>query len=171
MSYAQRELINLVEAVALGLRDPANNYVLKKDVTAEVERRLLVETHPAVMAEIIRSVSQSTTTRFFNGRKPKFSDQGGLYFPGFWLPLGGGKRVLMADATDADLLAYADGVEDNRKKINEAADRTGDYVRERMSAWGRHPGKLLHWVEVHEFGYEPTEQDPEEYFSDDEELD
>lgn len=168
MNFGQKEIRRIIEETALELRDPADNYVYQKNVIDAVEGKLLSNVHPATAAEIIRLVSVSETRAFFNSRKPKFSAQGSFYLPGFWLPLGGGKRVQMADATDLDLVEYGDGVEQNRTKINKAADRTREYVAERVAQFGKHPGRRLHWIECEVFGYTACESDPEDYYEEEE---
>lgn len=168
-SYGQRQIDEFVREIALELRDPATNYVYQKQVTEALEKKLMLGVDPAVMSALIRSASASQVKSYFDRCKPKFGPQQSLYFPGFWLPLGAGKRVQMADASDQDLIAYGEGVQANRQKINVAADRTEEYVTSRVARLNQHPGRRLHWIEVNEFGYPAEEQDPEEFMYDEEE--
>lgn len=166
MNFGQRELRALIEKIAIELRDPIDNYVHQKQVVDAVEEKLRSgKVHPAILSEIARLASSSQVSGFFASRKPKLTTQGSLYFPGFWLPLGGGKRVQMCDATDLDLVTYGEGVEDNRKKVDDAAKRSQQYIAERVLGIQANPGRRLHWVEVNVFGYAQTEQDPNEYLS------
>jgi len=169
VNYGQRKLRELIEKIALELRDPADNYVQQSDVIKVLLERLRYgNVDEAIAAEVINLVAGSEVRGFFNSRKPKFTSQGSLYFPGFWLPLGKGKRVQMSDASNFDLIAYGDGVRGNREKIDAAEDRTRAYVAERAAALEANPGRRLHWAEVHLFGYNPEEQDPDEYLIGDE---
>lgn len=164
MNYGQKKIRDLIEQTAIEMRDPADNYVYQSEVAKEVECRLRdAEQHPAVMAEIVHLVAQAETRAFFNSRKPKFSAQGSLYMPFFWLPLGKGKRVQMSDASDFDLTEYGDGVRVNRERVDLAEDKTRLYVAQRVAELKGNPGRRLHWVEINLFGFDEKALDPEEY--------
>lgn len=165
MNYGDIQLDQLVNEIALASKEAGSNYVYRKSVVEAVEAQLLAGGLPlSAMADLIQRAAEREVDRYFNRRKPKIGAQGAIYFPEFWLPLGAGKRIQMCDATDLDVTAWAQGIENNRRAVNIAADRTNAYAEERIAAWARHPGRNLHWVETHEFGYVVEESDPADYF-------
>lgn len=170
MKFAEREMDRLVDEIAAASKEEGSGYAHNKVVVDAVEQRLKRDGIPVeAKAQMIRRMAEGEVTRYWNRRKPKPTAQQSFYHPDMWLPLGDGKKVQLCDAGTADLITYGRNIEKNRRRIEDAAKLTSDYIDSRVKALNDNPGQRLDWIERNVFGWTVVdapdlneEEDPEE---------
>jgi hypothetical protein len=160
-------LWQIIEEAARSVTDPATGKFEHKNFVDELRRRLADKSLPADVREATLDESaKRLADSFVNRRKPHRRDNGVLFDPGAVLPLGEGKRVWMAEATAADLIAWASLEAKNAARVLASAGTRQGYAAERLDAMRAHPGWLLGRIEREVYGW--VEDDtPADYDEDD----
>lgn len=163
---AETALWQIIEQAARAVTDPQTGRFEHKHFIDELRRRLTADQLPPdVRHATLEETAKRLADSFVNRRKPRQRATGVLFDPGALLPLGEGKRVWMAEATDADLIAWAGLEAKNAARVLASAGTRQGYAAQRLDAMRAHPGWLLGRVEREVFGW--VEDDtPTEYEDD-----